>query len=140
MSASIWEDRLRGCIGNFSPSKPLYMVVQEMTLAAALTRPSIRPCERFRIGLYRHRDIGTDSPAKDQFNRRISAWEARDLYDQRWTNPEPTCRRWLKRTGWNTEEFLGHCARDKAGIGWEGWKEADLYVYEAIVFGEEKRK
>ncbi|MCK4749419.1 MAG: AMMECR1 family protein, partial [Bacteroidales bacterium] len=45
-----------------------------------------------------------------------------------------------EQTGWSAEEFLGHCAREKAGIGWEGWKDADLFVYEAIVFGEEKRK
>ena len=41
-----------------------------------------------------------------------------------------------KETGWSLEEFLGHCAQDKAGIGWEGWKEAEVYVYEAEVFGE----
>ena len=45
-----------------------------------------------------------------------------------------------EETGWSTEEFLGHCARDKAGIGWDGWKEADLYIYEAIIFGEKKEK
>ena len=39
-------------------------------------------------------------------------------------------------TGWTREEFLGHCARDKAGIGWNGWKDADLYVYQAEVFDE----
>jgi hypothetical protein len=39
-------------------------------------------------------------------------------------------------TGWTKEEFLGHCAQDKAGIGWNGWKDADVFVYEAIVFGE----
>jgi len=39
-------------------------------------------------------------------------------------------------THWTLEEFLGHCARDKAGIGWDGWKEAELYTYEAIIFGE----
>ena len=26
------------------------------------------------------------------------------------------------------------CAQDKAGIGWDGWRDAELYVYEAIVF------
>jgi AmmeMemoRadiSam system protein A len=43
-------------------------------------------------------------------------------------------------TGWNLEEFLGHCARDKAGIGWDGWKEPDteIFVYQAFVFGEEE--
>ena len=39
-------------------------------------------------------------------------------------------------TGWNKEEFLGHCAQDKAGIGWEGWKTAEIYIYEALVFSE----
>jgi len=39
-------------------------------------------------------------------------------------------------TGWNLEEFLGHCARDKAGIGWDGWKDAEIYIYQAIVFHE----
>ena len=41
-------------------------------------------------------------------------------------------------TGWNLDDFLGHCARDKAGIGWEGWKDkdAEIFVYQAFVFGE----
>jgi hypothetical protein len=30
--------------------------------------------------------------------------------------------------------LLGHCAQAKAGIGWDGWRDAELYVYEAIVF------
>ena len=37
---------------------------------------------------------------------------------------------------WTKEEFLGHCAQDKAGIGWDGWRDADLYTYEAVVFKE----
>ena len=41
-------------------------------------------------------------------------------------------------TGWNKEEFLGHCARDKARIGWDGWKTAELYTYEANVFSEKE--
>ncbi len=41
-----------------------------------------------------------------------------------------------KETKWSLDEFLGYCARDKVGIGWEGWKEADIYIYEAIIFSE----
>ena len=41
-------------------------------------------------------------------------------------------------TGWTKAEFLGHCAQDKAGIGWDGWKDAELFVYEALVFGESR--
>ena len=35
---------------------------------------------------------------------------------------------------WTKEEFLGHCSQDKAGLGWNGWRTAELYVYEAVVF------
>lgn len=43
-----------------------------------------------------------------------------------------------EQTGWDRETMLGHCARDKAGIGWNGWKNAELYTYEAIVFHEKE--
>jgi hypothetical protein len=39
---------------------------------------------------------------------------------------------------WTKEEFLGYCSRDKAGLGWDGWKDAEIFVYEAIVFGEKE--
>lgn len=42
-----------------------------------------------------------------------------------------------QETNWTKEEFLGHCARDKAGLAWDGWKDAELYTYEAIIFKEE---
>jgi AmmeMemoRadiSam system protein A len=44
--------------------------------------------------------------------------------------------------GWTVEQFLGYCARDKAGIGWDGWKdkETEIFVYEAYVFGEQEQK
>jgi AmmeMemoRadiSam system protein A len=38
---------------------------------------------------------------------------------------------------WTLSDFLGHISRDKAGLGWTGWKDAEIYVYEAFVFGEE---
>ena len=43
-------------------------------------------------------------------------------------------------TGWSKEDFVGHCAQDKMGIGYSGWKDAgtELYTYEALVFGEKK--
>ncbi len=40
------------------------------------------------------------------------------------------------QTGWTLEEFLGHCSRDKAQIGWNGWKDAEIYTYEALIFSE----
>jgi hypothetical protein len=41
-----------------------------------------------------------------------------------------------ENTGWSLEEFVGHCSKDKAHIGWDGWRSADMYTYEAIIFDD----
>lgn len=33
-------------------------------------------------------------------------------------------------------EFPGHCAGDKALIGWDETKDSDIYIYKALVFAE----
>jgi hypothetical protein len=30
-------------------------------------------------------------------------------------------------------DYLGYCSRDKAKIGWEGWKDAEIYIFEARI-------
>jgi AMMECR1 domain-containing protein len=40
------------------------------------------------------------------------------------------------KTGWDRKELLGHCARDKAGLGWDGWRDAEIFTYEACVFSD----
>jgi AMMECR1 domain-containing protein len=39
---------------------------------------------------------------------------------------------------WTVEEFLGYTSRDKAGLGWNGWKEAEIFIYEGIVLNDKK--
>jgi len=131
--------RLRGCIGNFSPTNPLYLVVQEMTLAAATRDQRFAPVEKSDLE-YIDVEISVLTPLQ-----RITSVEEFQLgkhgiYMTRDGKSGTYLPQVAKDTGWDTEEFLGRCAREKAGIGWDGWKDADLYVYEAIVFGEEKRK
>jgi AmmeMemoRadiSam system protein A len=131
--------RLRGCIGNFAPSAPLYLVVQEMTIAAAARDHRFAPVETSELD-YIDIEISVLTPL-----HKISSVEEFQLGTHGiYMNKNGKSGTFLPQvadgTGWNTEEFLGHCARDKAGIGWDGWKDADLYVYEALVFGEEKLK
>lgn len=38
--------------------------------------------------------------------------------------------------GWSVEEFLGHCSESKVGIGWDGWRNSEIYVYETLVIRE----
>ncbi len=131
--------RLRGCIGNFFLTKPLYIVVQEMTLAAAMRDRRFAPVESPELE-YIDIEISVLTPLRkintiDEFQLgRHGIYMTKDGKSGTYLPQVAT------QSGWSTEEFLGHCAREKAGIGWDGWKTADLYVYEAIIFGEEKSK
>jgi AmmeMemoRadiSam system protein B/AmmeMemoRadiSam system protein A len=127
---------LRGCIGNFIPDEPLYRVVQEMSIASATRDKRFYPVES---GELEH--IGIEISVLTPL-RRIESVEQIELgrhgiYMRKDGRSGTYLPQVAGQTGWTREEFLGHCARDKAGIGWDGWKEAELFVYEAIVFSEE---
>lgn len=131
--------RLRGCIGNFSPTKPLYLVVQEMTLAAATRDQRFAPVESPELN-YIDIEISVLTPLQKISSPDEFQLGKHGIYMTKDGKSGTYLPQVAADTGWTTEEFLGHCAREKAGIGWEGWKDADLYIYEALVFGEEKRK
>jgi hypothetical protein len=40
---------------------------------------------------------------------------------------------------WTVEEFLGYTSRDKAGLGWSGWRDAEIFIYEGVVLEENKK-
>ena len=128
--------RLRGCVGNLVGVRPLYKTVAEMARAAAFEDDRFRPLTREELEQV-HIEISVLSPL-----RLISSPDelvlGRDgvlmVKDGRSGTFLPQV---ADETGWTREEFLGHCARDKAGIGWNGWKDADLYVYQAEVFDEQ---
>jgi len=129
---------LRGCIGHFESDEPLFRVVQEMALAAATQDYRFQPVaadELKQISI----EISVLTPM-----RRISSVDdielGRDgIYIKKGSHAGTFLPQVATETGWTKEEFLGHCARDKAGIGWDGWKDADIYVYEALVFDESQR-
>ena len=127
--------RLRGCIGNIVGVRPLYKTVAEMARAAAFEDDRFRPLTREELEQV-HIEISVLSPLR-QISSPDEIVLGRDgvlmVKDGRSGTFLPQV---ADETGWTREEFLGHCARDKAGIGWNGWKDADLYVYQAEVFDE----
>lgn len=128
--------RLRGCIGNIVGVRPLYKTVAEMARAAAFEDDRFRPLTREELEQV-HIEISVLSPLR-QISSPDELVLGRDgvlmVKDGRSGTFLPQV---ADETGWSKEEFLGHCARDKAGIGWNGWKDADLYVYQAEVFDEQ---
>jgi len=129
--------RLRGCIGNFAPEKPLYLVVQEMTLAAALNDRRFAQVEASELP-YITIEVSVLSPMQQISSIEEFQLGKHGIYMSKDGKSGTFLPQVAQSTGWSTEEFLGHLARDKAGLGYEDWKDADLFVYEAIVFGEEK--
>jgi MEMO1 family protein len=129
------EGQLRGCIGRFEADAPLYVVVQEMAKAAATKDhrfPKVKEEEFGDIGI----EISVLTPM-----RKIGSVEEIELgrhgiYIRKGQANGTFLPQVATETGWTLEEFLGHCARDKARIGWDGWKTADIYVYEALIFHE----
>ncbi len=134
---SLYKDgNLRGCIGRFNPDEPLFRVVQEMAVAAA-TRDTrfepVTPGELASLSL----EISVLTPLKRIQSADEIELGRHGIYMVKGTNAGTFLPQVATSTGWNLEEFLGHCARDKAGIGWNGWKDAELFTYEAIICKEE---
>ena len=129
------EGRLRGCIGRFTSEQSLHSTIREMALSAAFDDPRFPPLsakEAPRVEI----EVSILSPLKkissiDEFKL------GRDgIYIIKGYHHGTFLPQVAEETGWTTEEFLGHCAQDKAGIGYYGWKDADLYTYQTEVVKE----
>jgi MEMO1 family protein len=127
--------QLRGCIGRFQPDIPLWKLIGEMALAAAYqdTRfPSLKESELSEIDI----EISVLTPMKLISDTSEIELGKHGIYIIKGGRSGTFLPQVAEQTGWNLEEFLGHCSRDKAYLGWDGWQDADVYTYEAIVFGE----
>ena len=127
--------RLRGCIGHFGEDVPLYKIVAEMGRAAAFEDPRFTPVTRDELA-----DIDLEISVLTPMQRIQSLDEfelhRHGIYIRKGYRSGTFLPQVADEVNWTKEEFVSHCAQDKAGIGWDGWKDkdAELYVYEAIVF------
>ena len=129
--------KLRGCIGRFQPDKPLCEVVRDMAISASTKDYRFKPVEAAELDEI-ELEISVLTPLEKITDPEKINLGQHGIYIKKGSNSGTFLPQVATQTGWNLEEFLGHCARDKAGIGWDGWKEADLYIYEAVIFTEEE--
>lgn len=133
---SLYENgQLRGCIGQFIGDKPLWRTVKEMTDASATRDTRFNP-----VGKSEVKDIKIEISVLTPLKKIDDISEiklGRDgIYIKKGYYSGTFLPQVATKTGWDLEEFLGHCARDKAQIGWDGWKDADIFIYRAIVFSD----
>lgn len=125
--------RLRGRIGHFGEDYPLHEIVAEMARAAAFEDPRFTPVTREELD-----DIDIEISVLTPM-RRIQSIDEFELhrhgiYIRKGFRSGTFLPQVADEVNWTKEEFFGHCSQDKAGLGWDGWRDAELYVYEAIVF------
>jgi MEMO1 family protein len=126
--------KLRGCIGSFRSEESLVQVVNEV--AASATRDHrfdpVTEAELQNLSI----EISVLSPLKKISSPKEIILGKHGIYIRKAWSTGTFLPQVATKYGWTLDEFLGRCSRDKAGIGWDGWKTAELFTYEAIVFGK----
>jgi len=127
------QGRLRGCIGHFGEDTPLHEIVAEMARAAAFEDPRFQPLRREELDDI-DIEISVLTPMRRIQNLDEFELHKHGIYIRKGYRSGTFLPQVADEVNWTKEEFLGHCSQDKAGLGWNGWRDAELYVYEAIVF------
>lgn len=132
------DGKLRGCIGVFAPSDPLYKVVSQMALASAFEDSRFSPLtktdfEKIEI------EISVLGPLKKISNINEIVLGKDGIYIKKDFRSGTMLPQVATENGWTVEQFLGYTSSEKAGLGWNGWKDADIYIYEAAVLKENKK-
>lgn len=131
------DDRLRGCIGTFRQDKPLAENLNEMAISAAFGDPRFMPLTENEYKIVEI-EVSVLTPMQKISDEKKIVLGKHGIYIKRGNMSGTFLPQVATETGWTLDEFLGHCSRDKVGIGWDGWKKegAELYIYESIILNE----
>jgi len=129
------DGALRGCIGRLSADIPLFKLIQQMSVSAATQDTRFNSIENIELALVRI-ELSVLTPMKRIYDISELKLGRHGIYIKEGYNSGTFLPQVAENTNWSKEEFLGYCSRDKARIGWNGWKTAELYIYESIIIKE----
>ena len=130
------QHRLRGCIGIFSTDLPLYQVVQNMAVSAAMSDPRFSPVQEKEVDKLKI-EISVLTPMHKINSIDDIIVGKHGIYIKKGYHHGTLLPQVASDNNWTREQFVNYCAQYKAGISLSELKDAELYVYEAIVFEEE---
>ena len=128
---------LRGCIGHLVGDYPLYKMVEEMAISAAMHDPRFYPVAPEELVLL-DIEISVLSPMHKISDTSEIVLGKHGILIQQGHNSGVFLPQVATETGWTLDEYLGHCSLDKAGLPWDGYKMADIYIFTAVIFGEKR--
>jgi MEMO1 family protein len=131
--------RLRGCIGRLIGDIPLAKMIREMAISSAMHDPRFAPLTAEELSSI-DIEISVLSPLKKITDSSEIELGKHGILLRKGPFSGIFLPQVATETGWSVDEFLGHCARDKAGMTWDGWKTAELFVFTAEVFSETPNK
>jgi MEMO1 family protein len=129
------HSELRGCLGRFQMETQLFESVKTMTISSALHDHRFRLVSKKEVPEISI-EISVLTPLKKINSIEEIQLGLHGIYIKKGFHSGTFLPQVAETTGWNLEEFLGHCCRDKANMDWNDWKESDIFTYEAIVFSE----
>ncbi|MBN2455298.1 MAG: AmmeMemoRadiSam system protein A [Sedimentisphaerales bacterium] len=132
------QDKLRGCIGQFTSDKPFIELICDIAKASATGDPRffaypITADELDQLDM----EISVLSPLKrtdDPLSLRLGT---DGIYIKRAGASGCFLPQVATETSWGKEEFLSYCCAHKAGLAADAWKEpeTEVYLFTAEVFG-----
>jgi len=127
------KNKLRGCIGTFSEEESMFENVKQMAISAATTDSRfdpILPEELDNLSI----EISILTPRTRIYDISDIEIGKHGIFMIQGMNRGTLLPQVAVSQNWDVYQLLGNCSRYKAGLGWEGWKTAELYTYQAIVF------
>ncbi len=131
------DEKLRGCIGCMTGDLPLFKMVQEMSISAATRDHRFVPITSSEFSSI-DIEISVLSPLKKMNDISEIELGLHGILIEKDYHRGVFLPQVGTETGWNKEQFLGHCSSDKAGLGWNGWKSANIYIFTATIFSEKE--
>lgn len=128
-------EELRGCIGRMESDEPLCNLVSRMAFSAAFEDPRFSPLTRGEYDAIKL-EISVLTPLKRIININEIIIGKHGLYLRKEGRSGVLLPQVAIRHNWTVLQFLQYTARYKANIGEDGWRDADIYIFESSILRE----
>jgi AmmeMemoRadiSam system protein A len=131
------DGELRGCLGRLTPALPLPALIRHLAQAVADSDPrfdAVRPGELDGISI----EISVLTPAREIASVDEIVTGRHGLIAEQGARSGLLLPQVAVEHGWSRDEFVRHTCL-KAGLAGDAWRRgATLFVFEALVFGEDE--
>ncbi len=129
------NDKLRGCVGRFQTSVPLYQTIQDMVISAATKDTRFDPVRKSEL-----KKITIEISVLSELKRIQSPDELivgkHGIFVKKGKQSGTYLPQVVISENMTATDFIEHCAQYKAGLNPGEWHHAELYTYTACVFSE----